>query len=317
MVGILRWLGNQHGWALAAIVVLGIGLPPLGAALRPYVGVAVFLLLSMAFIRLDSEALSEVWQEPSAALAAAAWATFVLPVLVIGGAMVAGIDALHPVLFAALALQALTCPMMAAPALAGMMGLRVALVLAALVLASLLTPFSAPMFAAFAGLDLAISSWGLGLMLGGMLAGSALLGLLGQRAIDRACIVRNRSALDGLNIVLLFVFVSAVMGDVGLAFVAAPLDVLALTALGFAVNAGFLILTWIVFLPFGRSDALAIALMASQRNIGLILATAGPFLDERIWLYFAVSQIPIYLAPVLLAPVARLIGVHPERKAGA
>jgi BASS family bile acid:Na+ symporter len=264
----LVWLGRQRGWALAALVIFGICLPPLGAALRPYVGVTVFLLLSLAFLRMDSAALGEVRWKPGAALTATAWSTFILPFIAIGGAMAVGFDDVHPILFAAIALQALTCPMMAAPALAGMMGLRVALVLVALVLASLLTPLSAPAFAAFAGLDLALSPWSLGLMLGGMLAGSAVLGLICRRGLGAGRVADNRLALDGVNIVLLFVFVSAVMGDVGLALIAAPRDVLLLMALGFAVNMLFLALTWLVFLPFGRSDALAIALMTSQRNMG-------------------------------------------------
>ncbi len=47
--------------------------------------------------------------------------------------------------------------------------------------------------------------------------------------------------------------------------------------------------------------------MASQRNMGLMLAATGGALSELTWLYFALSQLPIYLAPYLLNPMAQRI----------
>ena len=43
--------------------------------------------------------------------------------------------------------------------------------------------------------------------------------------------------------------------------------------------------------------------MASQRNLGLMLAATGGVLPDLTWLYFALSQFPIYLSPQLLKPV--------------
>jgi hypothetical protein len=37
--------------------------------------------------------------------------------------------------------------------------------------------------------------------------------------------------------------------------------------------------------------------MASQRNMGLMLAAAGAVLPDLAWLYFALCQFPIYLSP--------------------
>jgi BASS family bile acid:Na+ symporter len=47
--------------------------------------------------------------------------------------------------------------------------------------------------------------------------------------------------------------------------------------------------------------------MASQRNMGLMLAGTGGALPDLTWLYFALSQFPIYLSPLLLQPLARRI----------
>ena len=52
-------------------------------------------------------------------------------------------------------------------------------------------------------------------------------------------------------------------------------------------------------------------LMASQRNMGLMLAATGGALPDFTWLYFALAQFPVYLSPLLFTPLARRL------KAGA
>jgi hypothetical protein len=45
--------------------------------------------------------------------------------------------------------------------------------------------------------------------------------------------------------------------------------------------------------------------MASQRNMGLMLAATGGALPDLVWLYFGLCQFPIYLSPQLLKPLVR------------
>ena len=80
-------------------------------------------------------------------LAATAWSMLVVP-LVVGLVCVAtGFDKRAPDLFLGLMLQAVASPMMAAPALAALMGLDATLVLITLVTGTALVPFTAPIFA--------------------------------------------------------------------------------------------------------------------------------------------------------------------------
>ena len=57
----------------------------------------------------------------------------------------------------------------------------------------------------------------------------------------------------------------------------------------------------------GRERALTLGFMASQRNVGLMLAATGGALPDLTWLYFAFSYFPIYLSPLLIQPLARRI----------
>jgi BASS family bile acid:Na+ symporter len=304
----LAWLGRQGTRAVATLVVLGIALPPVGAVLKPYLAEAVFVLLCIAFMRIDAPALGVHLRRPGLVLAATAWTALGIPFLVGLACRAAGLDARAPDLLAALMVQAIASPMMAAPALAALMGLDAALVLLTLVAGTAIVPLTAPFFAAvFVGPAIAIPPLALAAKLAALLAGAALVGAALRRLLGAAFIERERERIDGCNIIVLFVFVAAVMESVGARFLADPLGTLALAALAFAVFFAVLLATVLVFRSAGRSRPLALGLVTAQRNMGLMLAAAGGAVPDLVWFYVAVSQFPIYLSPQLLQPLARRV----------
>ena len=302
----LSWLGRQGTRAVAALVVIGIAVPAIGALLKPFVTEAIFVLLCVAFLRVDPAAFRGCLARPVIVLAATAWTTAVLPALFGAGYLVFGLSDRSPDLFLALILQAVASPMMAAPALAALMGLDSTLVLVTLVTSTAVIPFSAPAFTyAFIGDGLTLSPLALGLRLLAILTGSALVGTIVRRMAGSAAIERQTDRINGVNILVLFVFVAAVMEGVAARFLAAPLITVGLAALAFVVYFAVLGLTSLLFVRAGRERAFVLGLMASQRNMGLMLAATGGALPDLTWLYFALSQFPIYLSPQLLRPLAR------------
>jgi BASS family bile acid:Na+ symporter len=208
-------------------------------------------------------------------------------------------------------LQAVASPMMAAPALAALMGLDSTLVLVTLVTSTALIPITAPLFAyAFFGAALTLSPLGLGLKLFAILAGSLFVAAGIRWTAGAAAIKRHARAIDGLNIVILFVFVAAVMGTVVGSFLADPARAIELTMLAFAVFFALLGVTSVIFRKIGLERALALGLMVSQRNMGLMLAATDGVLPGTTWLYFALSQFPIYLSPQLLKPIVRRLSLQ-------
>ena len=308
----LAWLGGQGTRAIAAVVIVGIAVPPLGAVLKPYVPEAIFLLLTLAFVRVDPAVLLGHLRRPGLVLGATAWTMLAVPCLFGIVGMAIGLEARAPDLMLAVMLQAVASPMMAAPAFAAVMGLDATLVLVALVASSILTPLTAPLFMSFfIGPALTLSPLRLGVTLLGILAGSAALGLILRRVVGAATIARRRREIDGINILVVFVFVAAVMESVGPRLLVAPLTVLGLAALAFATSFGVLALTVLVLRPAGRARAFALGMMASQRNMGLMLAATGGALPDTVWVWFALCQFPIYLAPQLLTPLTRRLVVKP------
>jgi hypothetical protein len=302
----LAWLGRQGTRAIAALVFIGIAVPPLDALLKPFVSEAIFALLCLAFLRVDPAALRGHVRRPGLVLAATGWTMIVLPALLGACCLLAGLDRWSPDMLLAVMLQGVASPMMAAPSFAAAMGLDASLVLATLIASSALTPLTAPLFAyAFVGPALTLSPVVLGVKLLTILAGSALLAIAIRRVAGAAAIERHKQAIDGVNILVVFIFVGAVMETVAVQFLDAPRRMIGLTALAFAIYIGVLGLTTLLFARAGRARALVLGLAAAQRNMGLMLAATAGALPELVWLWFALCQFPIYLTPQLLKPLAR------------
>lgn len=302
----LTWLGGQGTRAVAAIAFIAVAVPPLGALLRPYVTEAIFLLLCISFMRVDLVALSGHLRRPGLVAAATAWTTIGVPLIVALAASATGLTASSPGLALALMLQGMASPMMASPALAALMGLDATLVLVTLVTSTALVPFTASLFASlFLGGMLSISPATLGLKLLGILAASLLAATIIRRLFGIEAIQRHKQPIDGLNIIILLVFASAVMGDVASDLIADPLFTIAVALLAFAVYFTLLAITTLIFRRVGTERAFALGLMVSQRNLGLMLAATAGALPAPTWLYFAMTQFPIHLAPYLLMPIAR------------
>jgi len=305
---LLSLLGRQGPRAVAALIVIGIALPPIGALFIPFVTEAVFVLLCIAFLRVDATAFKRYLGRPAIVLAATSWTSVAIPILFGTSYLAFGLKDQSPDIFLALTLQTMAPPLMAAPALAALIGLDATLVLCTMVASTALLPLTAPLFAyAFLGHALTLSPFVLGLKLLGILAGSALVGFTVRRMAGLAAVERQKERIDGFNILVMFVFVSAMMESVAARFLAAPIITIGLAALAFLVAFAVLCLTTLLFASAGRERALTLGFTASQRNTGLMLAATAGALPDLSWLYFAFTYFPLYLFPLLLQPLARRI----------
>ena len=302
----LRAVGRQGTRGVAVAMLSATLLPGLGDTVRPVLGEAVFALLTIAFVRLQPAAMHHHLRRPAVPLAACVWAMLAIPLL--GGALCQwlSVDELAPQIYLALMLQAISSPVIATPAMVMLLGLDATLVLITMVASTALVPFTAALFAhLFIGAQLELAPVALGLRLFVLLAGSAALGWGIRRVLGVARISELRTELDGINIIVLFIFAAAIMGSVIPNLLANPLFVLKLTALVFAVFVILQLLSTLLFIRAGHGAALALGFMCSQRNMGMMLAATAGAVSEQVWLYCAIVQLPIYLGPMLLAPVVQ------------
>jgi BASS family bile acid:Na+ symporter len=302
----LAWLGRQGTTAVAISILLGIFLPPLGALIRPFFPETVFLLLCLAFLRVDPGALRAQLANPRLLIAAAVWIMLIAPVL--AGIAFNAIDlgGQSPALLLALVLNMVAPPIFASPALAALMGLNAAITLALLLVCIAVTPFLAPaLVAVFAGSAVTFSPLSLGLRLVLMLAGAACTAIAIRAFMGKPWVERQAERIDGLNVIVLFLFAVALMGDVLTNTISRPLLVLGLLALATVITFGLCALTAMLLFRVDFATSLPLSHAAASRNTGLMLAAAAGAVPELVWLYMALLQIPIYALPLILKPLAR------------
>jgi hypothetical protein len=304
-------LAGRHGTLLAAAsIFVGLAAPPLATAFKPYLGEAIIVMLTLAFLRVDPADLLHHVTRPRLIAAATVWAMLVVPIVLGLVFLACGLDQRMPGLYFMLVLQISAPGLMSSPALAALMGLDVALTLAGLIVSMAITPFTASLFTHFfLGTALA-SPVGFGLKLFLIIAGCALAATIIRRVTGQAFIESQRERIDGLSVLAMSTFAIAAMEGVADHFRSDPWLVCELTALAFALALALIAITALVFLRAGRARAFAIGLIAGNRNIGLMLAATGFAVPDVAWLYFALAQFPIYLLPHLLKPLAKRLAAH-------
>jgi len=112
--------------------------------------------------------------------------------------------------------------------------------------------------------------------------------------------------------VALCIFAFAAMDGVSVRILADPPFALGVLALTIALTFIVVGLSALVFAGSGRERAIAIGLVACNRNMGVIMAAVGAALPAVAWFYFGIAQIPIFLTPIVLRSLAGRFATAPK-----
>jgi bile acid:Na+ symporter, BASS family len=302
----LAWIGRYGTQGFAASIFLGLALPQFAAAARPLLAVSIFVFVMITFARVDVAALRGLLRRPAPLALAVAWLIAAPAALITAALALIGREPLDPGLVLGLALLGAAPPIMSAPAVAMLLNLQPTLIMAAVLVTTTLSPLVSPVLAEFivgaaVPLDLGILIRRLLLLIGGAILAAAILrSLLGEARL-RA----RKAELDGLGVVMYFLFAIAAMDGVLAAAIANPGQVARFLAIACTVSAlGFAAgLLALVRLPPG--DRFVLAYATGHRNMGLLIAALGAATPDTTFLFFALAQFPIYLMPQLVKPLAR------------
>ena len=288
---------------LAAGIFAGLLLPDLASAMRPWLPPVVAGLLFVGMLRIDFRALLQRLSRPSTVAALCAWFLLLAPLLVWAASLLIGVA---PALGAALVLAAACPPIVSGPAMAVLLRLDAPLMLASVVSASLLAPFSIVLFATHVvEPDLDVDSTRLLVRLAVLIGGCMAAALLVRRLAGGERLARHSGVLDGASLVLLLVFAVAIMDGVAALLVHDPLHVAWLVLAAFAANLLLQISGSMAAAAMGRRAALTVGFASGNRNMGVMLAVLPADSVPDVLLYFALAQIPIYVLPALIGPLYR------------
>ncbi|MFS8182346.1 symporter [Pseudovibrio denitrificans] len=306
---LLRFLGRNGTNAVAISIFLGLFLPGIAEALRILLTPAIFILLTLSFIRVDNAAIAQQLTHPLPAIAAVLWQMLILPLLATLICMTIGLDQIDLGVLTTLFMVSAAPPVMSTPIFIWMFGLNGALALTISTLALIIAPFSTALFAYLLLPDtLQVAPLSLATNLAMFLIGSAGLGRLLYYVLGAERINQATDHINGINCVVLFIFAIAAMDGVTDFALTAPFKAAALFIGVFAIAGVQLLITFLIFYPAGKQTAFIAAYGTGSRNLGLMVAALGGTIPELAWLFFAFAQFPIYLLPWILRPVAMHIG---------
>ena len=311
LAGAFGWLGRHGKAVLAAGIFLGLALPPLAQLLRPLLTPSVVMLLALTFLRMDWAAVATHLRRPLPATLLIVWLLVVSPAVMVLATRLAG---LPTGLADAMLLWAASPPLIAAPALAALLGLDAALALVGTAVATFVMLLTLPpLVLLLAGIDLGLDPAHLLLRLALLTFGALAIALVLRRVAGAAAIADHPERIDGAIVLTLLLFAIAAMDGVTAEAFSAPLRVLGFVAAAFAANLSFQFLGAAVFSRLPRRTALALGVTSGNRNLAILVGSLGTSAPPDVFLYFAVGQLPIYLLPGLLAPIyRRLAGVQPR-----
>ncbi len=300
---LLRIASRYATIVMAAGIFLGLLLPELAAFAAPILAPTVVAILGLALVRLHGAelvarlsrrwvvALALVWQLVGSAVLI--WLV-TMPMGLSGG------------LRTALVVLAAASPIMSSITLALLFRLDAALVSVVVFGATLIVPVTiGPVGVLLMGEAAQLNIFEMMWRMAAIVASAIGFAVIVRLLASRAWIDSKAEEIDGLAVVLLLIFAVSIM-DQAAVILRTDLE-LFLTVLGasFALNLFLQAVTWLLFRPAGRGTAVALGLTNGNRNAGLALAGLPATAPVEVGLIFALSQVPIYVLPLMLRPIYR------------
>jgi predicted Na+-dependent transporter len=296
MKSILQWAGRNGALVVIAGVVIGLCWPTASEMARPWLGVAIFIFTFGSFLKFESSSLtSELAQGKRTALMVL-WATFGVPLVVMGLIVVfhPGAELTQGLLFWALVPASPACV-----AFAAILRLNITIALLATVFGTALSPFYIPALAAmFGGYHLDIDPLTTSVHLVGLIGGAFLAAIAAKR-LAGSFIRKNPEAMTGIAVFAMFLAGMGSMRGMQAHLLAQPAISLEFVLLAYAMLFGAEIVGTALFWHFGRTAALTAGLISGTRTITLAWVVLGSHILPLADLFLATSMVAKYTAPGL------------------
>lgn len=286
---------------LALGITAGVVFPEVSALLAPFIFPALFVLMTLSLALATDRPIAILINPEPAVWGIMLWQLAFIPLLVIlfGWALDLAPD-IHLMILA----TAASSSVFAAPTIAHMIGLDNRLPVNGVVVSTFLMPVTLLLFGqALEGDGWQISMSHYAWRVGVYLLLPLCLSVLINRAVRALPEVHLNKAYYPMRVgavASLMVFGIGIMDGVAETIATNPDRVLTFVAisLGFGLSAA--VGTIILFWTLGRDLVLAATILSVHRNLGLTYAVIGTAAGHDFAIFVAVSQIPLFLSPLLI-----------------
>ncbi len=289
------------GWLLAATIVAGYTEPMLSKMLAPLALPALFIMIVASLIPMARLRLEEVFSLEGDILRIVVWQLFVLPTIILASTHLLKLD---PSIVTLMAVTACAGSLFASPALADLLGLNQRKALQCMVLSTFIMPFSYFIFLTLilhSEVEIVVADFvgrtGVFLMLP-----AALFLLYSAYAEDMPDNVVRKVEYSArwVTIGALTIFGLGIVGPAAQMLTSEPVRFLTYLAIVTSLGAGMAFLTTIVMYRQGVNNALTASIVSGFRNVGLGFVLIQGSATPDTAAYVGISQIPIFLAPLVM-----------------
>lgn len=296
MKNILDWAGKNGAAVVIAGVVIGLFIPPLSNAARPYLSVAIFVFTFGSFLKFDLKSMESELGNVQRNLLMVAWTTFGLPLLI---ALLIVVARPRPELAQGLLFWALVPASPACVAFAAILRLNMPITLLATVIGTAASPFYIPAFAAlFGGYHLKIDPVAICLQLVLLIGGALLASLVAKRCAGEF-IRANPETMTGIAVLAMFLAGMGSMRGMRQNLLTQPTTSIKFIVLAYALLFAAELIGTLVFWRYGRTAALTAGLISGTRTITLAWVVLGDKVLPLADLFLAASMVAKYTAPGL------------------
>lgn len=296
----LAWLGHHATAALAFGAAAGLFIPGLSALLPPLLPFLIFVFAVASFLKVDwnSERLTVRYSIVPALLLA--WVLVFSPVVI---AILAGALSIGEETAFALILWAASPSMTAAILFSSLLRLNVALATIVSLSGLALVPLTGPTMAVLlSDLSIDISPLALIPQICAFVGLAAAAACALRYAAGSRLLLRCDAEISGVIVVVLLFYAASLMSGVRDLVLIDLAHSLYYALLAFALNMAMQLVTLLIFAGQSASIRTTAALLAGNRNMGVLYANLGTAAPPEITLFFAASHLPVYVLPYLLKP---------------
>lgn len=295
-------------WMVGSIG-LGLAVPELAAVLRGWIVPISVVMVPLSVMRIDMSDLARALRPPWQAIFGAVFVLMVLPLLAGGIGLALGLSGW---VVTGLMLIAAAPPLSSSAAFAILLRIDAARVTAVSLVATAAAPATMWLITSFLPeFGQGIDSTALILRLASFSGGAFAAAFVARRLLGQARIDRAAPSIDALTILLVMGIGVGVMHEIGQTLRSDPMLWMGLFAATWILSVASCALTIALFWRTTRDVALATGVVASIKNIALMVAAIAPVAEPRVLLVVMTAQLPIFLAPLVLRPVFKRISGVP------
>lgn len=311
------FLARHAQWVLVAGLLAGIALPAAAGILRPYIPEMVALILFLSALRMDVAALKISRRSALSDLLLVLalqllWPLVTYAILTLLPVPIVWRDVLT-VLYAAAAISG-------APAFAFLMGLDGARAMRLLVLGTALMPLtSLPVLALLPNVAAETSLLSVSFRLLVLIALAAIAALTLRRPVMAILGSEGPGIVNGLNALMLAIFVLALMDAIQPVLLTDPLRVAGVLAIACLANLGAQIAYAAMVHLRAKADGrladiseLTPTIIAGNRNMALFLAALPASVTNPWLLFIGCYQVPMYVTPLIMGPLLKRLGARED-----